>query len=86
MNPNREDYKFESMKKSWVIKEMRGVEGAGIVYTKEVIKTILVVIIHISELHVVKNFRLPWLCISLYIQQMHSNIHNNAPFPGHNNI
>lgn len=47
MNLNREDYKFEFMKKLWVIKEMRGVEGEGIVYIKEVIKIILVVIIYI---------------------------------------
>lgn len=67
MNLNREDYKFEFMKKLWVIKEMRGVEGEGIVYIKEVIKIILVVIIYIFELYVVKNFRFFWFCILLYI-------------------
>lgn len=47
-------------------------EGTRIVSTQEVIKTTLAMIIYITELHVIKNFKLPWICISLifnrYIQ------------------
>lgn len=59
------------MKKSWIIKEMRGVEGTGIISTQEVMKNKLAVIIYISELDVLKNVMLPWFCISLYVQQMY---------------
>lgn len=47
---------------------MRGVKGTGIVSTQEAIKTILTLIIYIAALYMVKNFQLPWLCISLYLQ------------------
>lgn len=47
---------------------MRGVEVTRIVSTQDAMKTRLALIIYIAELHMVKNFQLPWLYISLYLQ------------------